>query len=158
MLREERLEEGKRAANEKTNKQLKNLIDGLIVWDFTVSTRQAPSRDQGQYQNAGLAFIPLVSGELSASMADLGIDRAAGSALAILTLGIDFPAVRPLNTNSVRPVDRIERCHRELDCLEGKARSLSVKTNWAYWRLGKAYQAFCLVINRLVTPILATPV
>lgn len=36
-------------------------------------------------------------------------------------------------------------CIQTLETLDRAAVGLSVKTNWAYWRLGKAYEAFCLV-------------
>jgi len=42
-------------------------------------------------------------------------------------------------------IKHIEFCDRQLDALDRKARSLSVKTNWTYWHLGKAYEAFCTV-------------
>jgi len=42
-------------------------------------------------------------------------------------------------------IRHIEFCDRQLDALDRQARSLSVKTNWTYWHLGKAYEAFCMV-------------
>lgn len=42
-------------------------------------------------------------------------------------------------------IRHIELCDRQLDALDRNARSLSVKTNWTYWHLGKAYEAFCIV-------------
>jgi hypothetical protein len=45
-------------------------------------------------------------------------------------------------------IRHIELCDRQLDALDRNARSLSVKTNWTYWHLGKAYEAFCIVSPR----------
>ena len=42
-------------------------------------------------------------------------------------------------------IKHIEFCDRQLDALDRKARSLSIKTNWTYWHLAKAYEAFCVV-------------
>jgi hypothetical protein len=42
-------------------------------------------------------------------------------------------------------IRHIELCDRQLDALDRGARSLSIKTNWTYWHLGKAYEAFCIV-------------
>lgn len=42
-------------------------------------------------------------------------------------------------------IRHIEFCDRQLDALDRQVRSLSVKTNWTYWHLGKAYEAFCVV-------------
>jgi hypothetical protein len=42
-------------------------------------------------------------------------------------------------------IRHIEFCDRQLDALDRQVRSLSVQTNWTYWHLGKAYEAFCVV-------------
>jgi hypothetical protein len=42
-------------------------------------------------------------------------------------------------------IKHIEFCDRRLNALDRKARSLSIKTNWTYWHLGKVFEAFCLV-------------
>ena len=47
--------------------------------------------------------------------------------------------------NRDETIRHIEFCDRQLDALDRQARSLSVKTNWTYWHLGKAYEAFCMV-------------
>ena len=42
-------------------------------------------------------------------------------------------------------IRHIDLCDRQLDAFDRTARSLSFKTNWTYWHLGKAYEAFCIV-------------
>ena len=42
-------------------------------------------------------------------------------------------------------IRHIELCDRQLAALDRGARSLSIKTNWTYSHLGKAYEAFCIV-------------
>jgi hypothetical protein len=46
-------------------------------------------------------------------------------------------------------IRHIEFCDRQLDALDRQARSLSVKTNWTFWHLGKAYEAFCMVSDNI---------
>jgi hypothetical protein len=64
-------------------------------------------------------------------------------------------SVRPSRLGTVTTDDRdettrhIEFCDRQLDALDRQARSLSVKTNWTYWHLGKAYEAFCMVSDNI---------
>jgi hypothetical protein len=64
-------------------------------------------------------------------------------------------SVRPSRLGAVTTDDRdetirhIEFCDRQLDALDRQARSLSVKTNWTYWHLGKAYKAFCMVSDNI---------
>lgn len=53
-------------------------------------------------------------------------------------------------------VKHMKFCDRQLDALDRKARSLSIKTNWTYWHLAKAYEAFC-VISTLPTTSLVHP-
>jgi hypothetical protein len=48
-------------------------------------------------------------------------------------------------TTSDSAIRCVTRCFRQLDVLDTGMASLSVKTNWAYWQLGKAYEAFCEV-------------
>jgi len=37
----------------------------------------------------------------------------------------------------------VTRCFRQLDILDAGMASLSIKTNGACWKLGKAYETFC---------------
>ena len=53
-------------------------------------------------------------------------------------------------------IKHIEFCDRQLDALDRKARSLSINTNWTYWHLAKAYEAFC-VVSTVLTMNLASP-
>ncbi|KAJ9091664.1 hypothetical protein QFC21_007139 [Naganishia friedmannii] len=48
-----------------------------------------------------------------------------------------------LGCSSDAAIRCVNRCFRQLDMLDAGMASLSVKTNWAYWQLGKAYEAFC---------------
>ena len=59
----------------------------------------------------------------------------------------DYPSHLKANNTDDRDetIKHIEFCDRQLDALDRKARSLSVKTNWTYWHLAKAYEAFCVV-------------
>lgn len=52
-------------------------------------------------------------------------------------------------TTSDSAIRCVTRCFRQLDVLDTGMASLSVKTNWAYCRLGKAYEAFCEVSRLL---------
>ena len=52
-------------------------------------------------------------------------------------------------TTSDSAIRYVTRCFRQLDVLDTGMASLSVKTNWAYCRLGKAYEAFCEVSRLL---------
>jgi len=46
-------------------------------------------------------------------------------------------------------IKHIELCDRQLDALDRQARSLSVKTDWTYWHLAEAYEAFCVVSGNI---------
>ena len=66
--------------------------------------------------------------------------------------GMLAPSMDPLRrigqaqgTDRDEVIRHIELCDLQLDALDRTARSLSVKTNWTYWHLGKAYEAFCIV-------------
>jgi hypothetical protein len=50
-----------------------------------------------------------------------------------------------LGSSSDAAIRCVNRCFRQLDMLDAGMASLSIKTNWAYWQLGKAYEAFCEV-------------
>jgi hypothetical protein len=50
-----------------------------------------------------------------------------------------------LGSSSDAAIRYVNRCFRQLDILDAGIASLSIKTNWAYWQLGKAYEAFCEV-------------
>jgi hypothetical protein len=71
----------------------------------------------------------------------------------------DYPSHLKANKTDDRDetIKHIEFCDRQLDALDRKARTLSVKTNWTYRHLGKAYEAFCVVITlpamSLVSPL-----
>ena len=70
----------------------------------------------------------------------------------------DHPSHLKANNTDNRDetIKHIEFCDRQLDALDRKARSLSIKTNWTYWHLAKAYEAFC-VVSPVPTMSLVSP-
>ncbi|KAJ9091913.1 hypothetical protein QFC21_007026 [Naganishia friedmannii] len=50
-----------------------------------------------------------------------------------------------LGSSSDAAIKCVNRCVRQLDMLDVGMASLTIKTNWAYWQLGQAYEAFCKV-------------
>ena len=65
-------------------------------------------------------------------------------------LGCEFAHIKSselegLGSSSDEAFRCVTRCCRQLDMLDAGMASLSIKTYWAYWQLGKAYAAFCKV-------------
>lgn len=60
-------------------------------------------------------------------------------------VGGSLSAVGAMSRRDTSVTARIEACYSQIDELDRRAAQLSVHTNWAYYRLGQAYESFCQV-------------